>query len=281
MTNVAVVTGCSSGIGYETALQLAKEGYKTYATMRDLNKRFTLEQSAQKENLDLKVLQIDVNLQNTIDSAIEFIVSESGQIDVLVNNAGYGMMGSIEDLSIDEIKQQFETDFFGPIRMIKAVVPIMRKQNSGRIINVSSIAGQIGFAISSAYVSSKFALEGLTDSLRQELQPFGIHLSLIEPGVVKTNFHKNMRVASKSHESSYKEMTEQIVTQAKTLFEKGIEPEYVAKNIIDILKETNPLPRYPIGEDAELLLEEKSRRNGIEFEKYIQEVFKDVLSFSE
>lgn len=281
MTEVAIVTGCSSGIGLETALNLARHGYKTYATMRDLSDRGKLENLASSEGLGVEILQIDVTDQGTINKACNFIVEEDDRVDVLINNAGYGMMGSIEDLAVEEIKEQMDTDFFGPIRMIKAVVPTMREQKSGKIINISSIAGQIGFALSSPYVSSKFALEGLTDSLRQELHHYGIDLSLIEPGVVKTQFHKNMRTAKKAENSLYKEMTQQIITQAGLLFERGIEPKVVADEIIEIIKTKNPKPRYIVGDDAKLLLEEKSRRTGLEFEKYVQEVFRDVLTFSD
>jgi NAD(P)-dependent dehydrogenase (short-subunit alcohol dehydrogenase family) len=279
---VVIITGTSSGIGFETSLEFARNGYQVFATMRDISKKLELDVAAKSENLHLDFVDIDVDNEVSVKNGIQQILSITNRIDILVNNAGYGLIGSIEDSSIEEIKSQLETDFFGPIRMIKAVLPIMRKQQSGKIINVSSIAGQIGFALTSGYVASKYALEGLTDSLRQELAPYGISLSLIEPGVVKSNFHKNMKIAQKARENSmYKEMTELMMKQVALLFERGLSTKIVAKKIVEVTKIPVMGPRYIVGEDAELLLENKKRMNGLEFEKYVQEVFKDVLSFTD
>ncbi len=273
MQKVVLITGCSSGIGLETALELADQDYKVYATMRDVSK-------SKFDDGNIETLYLDVDSEQSIEKAVKTILSKENQIDVLVNNAGYGFIGSIEDTSIDEIKMQMETDFIGPIRMIKKIIPTMKKQKSGKIINISSVAGQMGFALSSAYVSSKFALEGLTDSLRQELGLFGISISLVEPGVVKTNFHSNMKMAKRSKTSEYKEMTEIMRKQAGLLFEKGTEPTVVAKKISEIIKLENPEPRYVVGEDAKLLMENKKRMSGIEFEKSVQEIFKELMEFS-
>lgn len=272
-----LITGCSSGIGLETALEFARNGYKTYASMRNLDKKSELENKAKNENLEIEILQIDVNKQDTIDNAINQIKNNENRIDILVNNAGYGFMGSIENYSLEEIKDQFETGFFGPIRMIKAVLSFMKEQKSGKIINISSIAGQIGFPLSSAHVSSKFALEGLTDSLRLELSLYGITLSLLEPGVVKSKFHENMKVVEASSNPTYKEMTEKIRKNSAKLFENGIEPSDVAKKIHEISQIESPNARYAIGELADLFLENKERMTSTEFEKFIQSVFKDVL----
>ena len=277
---VVLITGCSSGIGLETALEFARNGYKTYASMRNLDKKSELENKANNENLNIEILEIDVNNQETIDNAINQIKNKENRIDVLVNNAGYGFMGSIENSSLEEIKDQFETGFFGPIRMIKAVLPFMKEQKSGKIINISSVAGQIGFPLSSAHVSSKFALEGLTDSLRQELSLYGITLALIQPGVVKSKFHENMKIVAASNNPTFKEMTETMIKQAEMLFQNGTEPKTVAEKIFDVANLDNPEPRYAVGEDAELLMENKKRMTGLEFEKSIQELFKDVMSLS-
>ena len=163
MTKVALVTGSSSGIGYETALPLARNGFDTFATMRNMNKSKEITEVSKKEDLPLKVMQLDVNDDRSVADAINNILNEKKSIEVVVNNAGYGLMGSVEDSSLDEIKAQFDTNFFGAIRVIKEVIPIMRKQRTGTIVNVSSVAGRIGFPMGSAYVSSKFALEGLSD----------------------------------------------------------------------------------------------------------------------
>ena len=193
MEKVAVVTGTSSGIGFETALALARDGYYTYATMRDTTKSDKINEIAKKENLKIHVLELDVDDENSAKTAIKQILDQKQRIDVLVNNAGWALWGCVEDVSVDEFKTQFETNFFSIIRLIQEVGPTMRKQNSGTIINISSVVGRIGFPASPAYISSKFALEGLSESLRFELAPFGVNVVIIEPGVIKTNFMKNMQ----------------------------------------------------------------------------------------
>jgi NAD(P)-dependent dehydrogenase (short-subunit alcohol dehydrogenase family) len=170
---ITIVTGSSSGIGFETSLLLARYGIYTYATMRNLSKSEGILDYAKKENLPLETLGLDVTNEKSISEAIKKIINEKGRIDILVNNAGYSLLGPLEQLQIDEIKEEFETNLFGVIRLIQSVLPIMRKQRYGRIINISSLAGRIGFPLSSAYVSSKFALEGLVESLIYEVQPFG------------------------------------------------------------------------------------------------------------
>lgn len=197
MENVAVVTGSSSGIGLETVLALAKEGYYTYATMRDTTKSDKIKEIGKKDNLKISVLELDVDDKDSIKSAIKKILDEKQRIDVLVNNAGWGLWGCVEDVSIDEFKAQFETNFFSIIKLIQEVGPTMREQGSGKIINISSVAGRIGFPASPAYISSKFALEGLSESLRLEMSPFGIDVIIIEPGVIKTNFLNPVKLAKK------------------------------------------------------------------------------------
>ena len=198
MEKVAVVTGTSSGIGFETALALARDGYYTYATMRDTTKSDKINEIAKKENLKIHVLELDVDDENSAKTAIKQILDQKQRIDVLVNNAGWALWGCVEDVSVDEFKTQFETNLFSIIRLIQEVGPTMRNQGSGTIVNISSVVGRIGFPASPAYISSKFALEGLSESLRFELAPFGVNVVIIEPGVIKTNFMKNMQLAKKS-----------------------------------------------------------------------------------
>ena len=198
MEKVAVVTGTSSGIGFETALALARDGYYTYATMRDAAKGDKLKELSKKENLKIDVLELDVDDENSAKIAMKHILDQKQRIDVLVNNAGWALWGCVEDVSVDEFKTQFETNFFSIIRLIQEVGPTMRNQGSGTIVNISSVVGRIGFPASPAYISSKFALEGLSESLRFELAPFGVDVIIIEPGVIKTNFMKNMKMAKKS-----------------------------------------------------------------------------------
>jgi NAD(P)-dependent dehydrogenase (short-subunit alcohol dehydrogenase family) len=200
---VAVVTGSSTGIGYETSLILARNGFLTYATMRNLDKSENIKSVANKENLPVRIKQLDVTDDMSVRNAIESISSEAGHIDVLVNNAGYGLNGAFEDLGMDEIKAQYETNVFGLIRTTQAILPIMRRQKSGTIINISSGAGRFGFPTGSAYVSTKFAVEGLSESMSFELEPFGVRVVIVEPGVIRTNFGDGLVVAKKSQDPNY------------------------------------------------------------------------------
>ena len=217
MEKVALVTGSSSGIGLESALALAKDGYKTFASMRDTKKSAELEQAAKKENLSVEIIQLDVDDEESIISAIKKIMSDSQRLDVLVNNAGYGQFGCTEDVTVDDFRKQFETNFFSVVRIIQEVAPIMRKQKSGNIINISSVAGRMGLPGSPAYISSKFALEGLSECLRYELGQFGIRTTLIEPGVIKTNFFESMRIPDSKKDPKYKEITEHILSGLKMM----------------------------------------------------------------
>ncbi len=267
---VALVTGSSSGIGYETSLALAREGYKTYATMRNMKKSKTLLEKVEKEGLDIDVLELDVDNKESIKNAVKKISSTEGRIDVLINNAGWGLFGATEDVSVEDFKKQFETNFFGVLRLIHQVSPLMRKQNSGTIINISSVAGRIGFPGSPAYISSKFALEGLSESLRYELGQFGINVIIVEPGVVKTDFFTSMKVSKPKDDSPYKEITEKVISGVKMMAEMGTPPSDVAKTIIKAIKDKEPLPRYIVGNDAQMFLEAKKMKTDIEFENYLK-----------
>jgi NAD(P)-dependent dehydrogenase (short-subunit alcohol dehydrogenase family) len=194
---VAVVTGSSTGIGFETCLLFARNGILTYATMRDLTKADLIKIIAEKEKLPLNVIQMDVDKDDSVVMAFKEILEDHDRgmgIDILVNNAGFGLFGALEDQSIEHIKKQFETNLFGAIRTMQQVLPIMRNQRSGIIVNISSISGQIGFPAQSVYVSTKFALEGLSESFAFEAQPYGISVVLIEPGVINTNFVENIMI---------------------------------------------------------------------------------------
>ena len=271
MENVALVTGCSSGIGLETAVSLAREGHFTYATMRNMKKSGDLDKIVNDEGLPIKILELDVDDEESVDNALGKIMDEKGRIDTLVNNAGWGMWGTVEDVSIEEFKQQFETNFFSIIRMIQKIAPVMRKQKSGNIVNVSSVAGRIGFPVTPAYISSKFALEGLSECLRFELGSFGINVIIIEPGVIKTNFFDSMKMAKKSDSDSvYNEITSKVVSGVKMMAEMGTDSKEVANTIIKSISEQNPLPRYIVGNDAMMFLEAKKMKTDIEFENYIK-----------
>jgi NAD(P)-dependent dehydrogenase (short-subunit alcohol dehydrogenase family) len=270
MEKVAIVTGSSSGIGYETSLALARDGFYTFATVRNSKKAEKLLQIAKKENLNIEIIELDVDDEKSISTAIEKIISKKQRIDVLVNNAGWGLFGSVEDVSMKDFRAQFETNFFGIISIIQKVAPIMRKQKSGVIVNVSSVAGRIGFPGSPAYISSKFALEGLSESLRYELGQFGVKIIIIEPGVIKTNFFSSMKIAEPKPDSPYKEITEKVIMGIKMMAELGTHPSEVATTILNAIKEENPRPRYIVGNDAQMFLEAKKAKTDAEFENYLK-----------
>ncbi len=271
MEKVAVVTGSSSGIGFETSLALAREGYFTFATMRDVKKADAVKKIVEEENLPLKVIELDVDNEDSVENAIKSIIDEKQRIDVLVNNAGWGIWGTGEDVSLEEFREQFETNFFSIVRLIQKVAPTMRKQGSGDIVNISSIAGRIGFPVSTAYISSKFALEGFSESLRFELGEFGINVIIIEPGVIKTNFFDSMRTAKKADVGeTYRDITSKVITGVKMMAEMGTHPKEVANVIINSIKEEKPLPRYVVGNDAAMFLEAKKMKTDIEFENYLK-----------
>ena len=271
MEKVAVVTGASSGIGFETTLALAREGYHTYATMRDITKSDKIKELGEKDGLKINVLELDVDNDDSVKVAIKKILDEKQRIDVLVNNAGWGLWGCVEDVSVDEFKTQFETNFFSVIRLIQEVGPTMRKQGSGKIINISSVAGRIGFPASPAYISSKFALEGLSESLRLEMAPFGVDVIIIEPGVIKTNFLNPVRLAKKSEsDTAYRDITTKVVSGVKMMAEMGTPPKEVADTIVKSINDDKPLPRYIVGNDASMFLEAKKSKTDIEFENYLK-----------
>ena len=275
---VAVVTGSSSGIGFETSLLLAKNGFFTYATMRNLDKSNKIIDLKLKEKLPLEVLELDVTDDKSVKEAIEKIANEQGTVNVLVNNAGYALVGPLEELSIQEFKEQFETNVFGAIRVTQAVLPIMRKQRHGTIVNISSIAGRIGFPLTSAYVSSKFALEGLSESMAYEIDQFGTKVVLIEPGVIKTNFDRNLKLGKKvsttnDRNSPYADITEKRIAGFKPRFENGIPAIEVAKVILKAITSKN-VPsesRYLVGNDALKLMEIRKNRSDREFRRLVME----------
>jgi short-subunit dehydrogenase len=272
---VAIVTGSSSGIGHATSLLLARNRFHTYATIRNIEKSADIRKIANKERLPLQVIHLDVNDEDSIRNSIEKVVSEKERIDVLVNNAGYGLVGAFEDLSVEEIKSQFETNFFGVIRLTQQVLPIMRQQKSGTIVNVSSGAGRIGFPGMSAYVSSKFALEGLSESISYELEPFGIKVIIIEPGVIRTNFKKNSVMSKKSLDDSsispYSSLIQKMDASINSIVEHATPPEEVAKVILHAVITKNPELRSLVGNDIIMMLETKKSMSDEDFRKMMMQ----------
>ncbi|HZA61773.1 MAG TPA: SDR family oxidoreductase [Nitrososphaeraceae archaeon] len=279
ISRIAVVTGSSSGIGFETALLLARSGFHTYATMRNLEKSKKITEIANTEKLSLQVVQLDVNDDISVKNAIDKIVAaaaENKRIDVLVNNAGYGLFGSLEETSIEEIKAQFETNFFGVIRVTQQVLPIMRKQKSGggTIVNVSSVGGRIGVPILSAYQSTKFALEGLSESMSYELEPFGIRVVIIEPGFIRTNIVNSSTPAEKALDpkSPYFPLMQKVKNYFKSMMENASSsspPEEVAKVILQAITSKNPQLRYTVGNDAATIIQARMNMPDKEFRKMV------------
>lgn len=271
---VAVVTGSSSGIGREISLMLARNGFTTYATMRNLAKTNELKTIADKEKLPLKIEDLDVTDDNSVGNAIKTIFDESNRIDILVNNAGYGLTGALEDLDVNEIKSQYETNVFGLVRTIQSVLPIMRKQKSGTIVNISSGLGRFGIAASSAYASSKFAVEGLSESMSYELEPFGIRTILIEPGLIKTNFFKSSVLAKRSQEpnSPYIQLMKGMESGMDKLLKNAANPEYVAKIVLDAIMDKKPKLRYLAGKDVEQIMDAKNKMSDEDFHDLLKQM---------
>lgn len=271
---VVIVTGSSSGIGHEIALVFARNGFITYATMRNLQKSSELKSIKDQENLPVKFVQLDVTDDDSVTRSIKTIYEEAGKIDILVNNAGYGLTGAFEDLSMDEIKAQFETNVYGLIRTTQAVLPIMRKQKSGVIVNVSSGAGRFGFPMGSAYVSTKFAVEGLSESLSYEVEPFGIKVILIEPGMIKTNFFNASILAKKSHDptSPYYPIMKGMEKTMDQMLKNGSTPQLVANIVLNAVTSDKPKLRYLVGKDVEQWIEEKKKMSDEEFHDTMKQI---------
>jgi NAD(P)-dependent dehydrogenase (short-subunit alcohol dehydrogenase family) len=252
---VAVITGCSSGIGLLTAVQLAGAGYRVVATMRNLKRRDRLDQAAAAANVadQLDVRRFDITEMDSTAPTVASIINDYGRIDVLINNAGYPMGGFAEDVELTELREQFETNFFGHVAVTKAVLPIMRSQRSGHIIMISSVAGRTGQPSLSSYASSKFALEGWTESLRMEMYSLGIRVVLVEPGAYDTDiWERNARLSKHAVDG-----TSPNVERARRFRDfvqsgsiKRRDPREVARLVTRVANDSNPKLRYLIGHDA-------------------------------
>ncbi len=243
-----IVTGTSTGLGLATAVSMARAGHDVYATMRNLDKAGDIRSIAEKEDLPIQLLQLDVDDDDSVTNAINQVLQEKGKVDVLVNNAGLGTLGSVEDLPLSEFRQCLETNFFGPIRCIKAVVPSMREAQSGLIVNVSSVAGKICVTPQAPYSASKFALEALSEALAGELKPFNIRVAIVEPGIIQTPIFGKIKEASK--ESIYPG-ERRINALFATALENPVSSFVVGDAIRDIAASDSWQLRYPIGPDAE------------------------------
>jgi short-subunit dehydrogenase len=248
---VVLITGASSGIGKETASLLIKDGYIVYGAARRLDKMNDLKE------LGVKLLEMDVTNDESIVRGIKKIIESEKRIDVLVNNAGYGSFGALEDVPISEAKYQFEVNIFGLARLTQLVLPYMRKQQSGKIVNISSMGGKFGEPHGAWYHATKFAVEGLSDSLRMELKQFNIDVVIIEPGAIKSEWGgiAKENLLKVSGNTAYKNLaTKHAALIDETYKRVGSEPIVIAKAIAKAINSSNPKTRYAIGGGAKLLL---------------------------
>jgi NAD(P)-dependent dehydrogenase (short-subunit alcohol dehydrogenase family) len=255
---IAIITGASSGFGLLTTLELAKKDYFVIATMRNLEKQVDLISQATKLDLqqNIKVQQLDVTDQGSIHN-FQLFLNEINRIDILINNAGYANGGFIEEIPVEDYRKQFETNLFGAISITQLVLPYMRKQKSGKIINISSISGKVGFPGLSPYVSSKYALEGWSESLRLEVKPFGIDVALLEPGSYNTNIWevgKQLAENQSDTTSPYKEYMDKIQKHINNGNDTLGNPMDVANKIVEIAEARRTTLRYPIGKGVKFMI---------------------------
>ncbi|MFB6298054.1 MAG: SDR family oxidoreductase [Salinirussus sp.] len=247
-----LVTGCSSGIGRATAERFADEGWTVYATSRDPD------DVADLADAGCETARLDVTSGDDVERVRDRILEEAGRIDCLVNNAGYGQYGPLEDLPADVVHDQFDVNVYGPHRLVRAVLPAMRERGEGTIVNVSSVNGRIATPGNGAYAASKFALEAMSDALRAEVAGFGVDVVLVEPGPVGTRFQDrstdSLEEAERrpAYEWVYDAFADREVIDPASFL--AVEPEAVARTIHDAASVSDPDPRYPVGRPAKLLL---------------------------
>ena len=252
MGKTCIVTGANSGIGRSTAITLAKNDYTVFATMRSLERGEKLKGVAQELNLVIKAVELDVSDTDSVNQGINEILDQTDQIDVLINNAGVGSNAVIEDVDIESDKSVFETNFWGVVRCIQAVLPTMRQQKSGHIIQVSSIAGRVGLPAQPIYSASKWALEGLSENLAHDLSSFGVRVSIIEPGVTRT------AILGKNNTVPQNDDFENIYARMLDMYMQGIEanirPEAVSETILQCLESSSKQLRWPVAWGAETMV---------------------------
>jgi NAD(P)-dependent dehydrogenase (short-subunit alcohol dehydrogenase family) len=238
---VVLITGASSGVGQSTARLLSQTGYKVFGTSRN--------PAAAAAIPNVKMLALDVTSEHSVVACVKAVANDAGRIDVLVNNAAYELAGALEEISIEEAKAQFETNFFGVVRMVNAVLPYMRQQKQGQIINVSSLSGVSSIPFMGIYSASKFALEGYTDALRMEVKPFNIHVSLTEAGFLKTPM-MNKRQVSAAQLKEYDLWRNRAFTAIRDQEQKAPDAQLVSQTMLRIITSKRPRLRYLIGGQA-------------------------------
>jgi NAD(P)-dependent dehydrogenase (short-subunit alcohol dehydrogenase family) len=252
---IALITGASSGFGLLTSIELARSGFRVVATMRDHGRRASLDEAAAAAGVAVDVRELDVTKFQIVPAVVDTVLRDYGRVDVLVNNAGFAVAGFAEDIKLEELRFQFETNFFGAVAMTKAVLPAMRRQRSGHIIQLSSIGGLNGSVTVSSYSASKHALEGWSESLRLEVNALGIKVVLVEPGAFDTDIWTRGAV-----------MGEQATKPTSLNFQRSLrmrdrvqkipkaDPVTVARLIAQIAQDPNPKLRYLVGKDAKIQL---------------------------
>lgn len=250
---VVLITGASSGIGFELALEFGSNKYKVWATSRNVAKFGNLRKITKDRKIQIDFVKLDLANKSSIDRAVKRIIKKDKKIDVLINNAGYGMVGTVEETPINELRRVFETNFFGAYYLTQLVIPFMRKRKRGAVVNVGSVTGKFGFAGMSGYSSTQWAIEAFSESLYLELKNFGIKVILFELGVVKTNFKKNQFEVWKSLKTSaYKAVY--LKYKKRKLFNFSLKPSVIAKQILDAVDDENPPLRQTAGTDAWFLI---------------------------
>lgn len=270
MKKVALVTGASSGIGKETARLLVQYGYTVYGAARRVEKMTEL------KDVGVQLLAMDVTDDTSMVAGVNKILHAESRIDILVNNAGYGSYGALEDVPISEAKYQFEVNIFGLARLTQLILPTMRKQHSGKIINVSSIGGSFGEPHGSWYHATKFALEGLSDSLRMEVKQFGIDVVVIKPGAILTEWNSIARenLMKVSGNTDYKVLASKHAKMLENTDNRGSQPIVVAKTIVQAAIASRPKTRYATGYGAKLLLFIRSILSDKMFDKALLNMMK-------
>src|SRR5712692_11522962 len=242
---VVLVTGVTSGIGEATAKLLSELSFRVFGTMRRLN-------GSNTGLRNTELVRLDVCDEESVRSCVRTVLDRAGRIDALVNNAGHALIGSSEETSIEEAKELFETNFFGVLRMIRAVLPTMREQRSGRIVNISSVVGFLPAPYMGVYAASKHALEGYSESLDHELRQFGIHVSVIEPGFTRTNLAQNGKLASQPI-AAYASERNRVLDAIRESIANGEDPARIASVVLEALTSHSPRLRYPAGREAKFL----------------------------
>ena len=246
-----MITGASSGIGLATARLLAGDGYSVIATSRSIDRLEGLRQEAEEQGLPIRTVELDINSDASVEEVMPGLVRDAGGIDALVNNAGYGLRGPLHSVSTEEIRAQFETNVFAALRLTRAVLPGMVEKGKGTVVNVGSVVGRIGMPLSGAYSASKFALEGMSESMRMELWPLGVRVAIVEPGLFKTSFLENQVSSEQAGSDALPHGGKEARGgERKEYGRLGGDPVKVARVIRKIIRSRRPAFRYVVGPDA-------------------------------